>query len=62
MADSERLTMQIPEFAKLAGISKNQAYMLASTDSLGVPVIRFGRRMLLPRKAAIALLQGDGKT
>jgi len=54
-----KLTMTIPEFARLAGISKNQAYSLAATDALGVPIIRFGKRLVLPRKAALNLLQGE---
>lgn len=62
MADkTERLTTTIPEFAKLAGISKNQAYFLASSNSLGVPIIRLGRRMVLPKRAVLALLEGNGK-
>ena len=55
-----RLTLTIPEFSRLAGISKNQAYALAATDSLGVPIIRLGRRMVLSRKAVLALLEGNG--
>ena len=60
MDNNERLTVTLPEFARLAGISKNQAYLLASTNQLGVPVIRLGRRMVLPRKAVVALLEGKG--
>ncbi|MFP3897912.1 MAG: hypothetical protein ACLFVD_01150 [Dehalococcoidia bacterium] len=59
MADNERLTVTIPEFSQLAGISKNQAYMLAATDSLGVPVIRLGKRMVLSRRAVMRLLEGE---
>lgn len=58
MQDSERLTINIPEFAKLAGVSKNQAYSLAKQDRLGVPVIKLGKRMVLSRRAVLALLQG----
>jgi hypothetical protein len=56
---TEKLTVTIPEFARLAGISKNQAYMLAANDSLGVPVIHLGRRMVLPRKQVLRLLEGE---
>jgi len=59
MQTSERLTINLPEFARLAGISKNQAYKLATTNSLGVPVIRLGKRIVLPRRAAMALLEGE---
>lgn len=59
MQTSERLTVTISEFAKLAGVSKNQAYSLAAADSLGVPVIRLGKRMVLPRRAVMRLLEGE---
>jgi len=61
MQDNERLTMTIPEFADLSGISKNLAYSLAKQDRLGVKVIYLGKRMVLSRRAVLALLQGDGK-
>ena len=59
MRTTEKLTVTIPEFAKLAGISKNQAYLLAANDALGVPVLKFGRRLVLPRRAVMRLLEGD---
>jgi len=59
MVESTRLTMTIPEFAKLAGISRNQAYTLAATNSLGVMIIKLGRRTVLPRKAVMHLLEGS---
>ena len=62
MENTERLTVSIPEFARLAGISRNQAYALAATDCLGVPIIRLGKRMVLPKKAVFNLLEGNGKT
>jgi len=61
MEDSERLTMTIKEFSELSGISKNHAYSLAKQDCLGIKVIYLGKRMLLSRKAVLALLEGDGK-
>ena len=57
--ENERLTMTISEFSRLAGISRNQAYALAASDRLGAKVIRFGKRMVLPRKSALSLLQGE---
>lgn len=59
MRTTEKLTVTIPEFARLAGISKNQAYMLAANGSLGVPVIHLGRRMVLPQKQVLRLLEGE---
>ena len=61
MQDNERLTMTIPEFAEATGISKNLAYDLARREKLPVPVIKLGKRMVLSRKAVLALLEGDGK-
>ena len=61
MQDNGRLTINIPEFAKLAGVSKNQAYSLAREDRLPVKVIHLGKRMVLSRKAVLACLEGDGK-
>lgn len=61
MVNSERLTINISEFAELSGISKNLAYSLAKQDRLGVKIIYLGRRMVLSRKAVLALLEGDGK-
>ena len=64
MENSERLTMTIPEFAAATGCSKNLAYSLARRDSLPVPVIKVGqKRMVLSRKAVLALLEGkDNET
>ena len=61
MQDNQRLTMTIPEFAEATGISKNLAYDLARREKLPVPVIKLGKRMVLSRKAVLALLEGDGK-
>lgn len=59
MQNSERLTMTIPEFAEVSGISKNLAYSLARQDSLPVPVIKLGKRMVLSRRIVEKLLQGE---
>ena len=61
MQDNQRLTMTIPEFAEATGISKNLAYDLARREKLPVPVIKLGKRMVLSRKAVLALLEGDAK-
>lgn len=57
MQNSERLTMTLPEAAKIFGISRGLAYDLARRNELGVPVIKLGRRMVLSRKAVEALLE-----
>lgn len=60
MPDNERLTMTIPEVAKVLGISRNLCYELAKRNELPVPLIKLGRRMVLSRKAVEALLSGNG--
>jgi excisionase family DNA binding protein len=45
----ERYCMTVPEVAKLLGISRNFAYELARRGE--IPVIRFGKRILVPRIA-----------
>jgi len=48
--------MNIPEVAKLLGISKNLAYDLAKCDKLPVPVLRLGKRIVVSRRALMELL------
>lgn len=50
----ERLTLSISEAAQILRISRNMAYTLAREGKL--PVIRFGRRMIVPRKGLNELL------
>lgn len=45
----ERLTLTILEVSKRLGISRNLAYRLAEEDRLPVPVMKLGRRILIPR-------------
>jgi len=49
-----RLTLSIEETARLLGISRGLAYEMARRGKL--PVIRFGRRFLVPKKALERLL------
>lgn len=58
-------TVTIPEAAGLLGIGRNLAYQIAARDGelAGVPVIRIGRRLLVPHArllAALGLISGDG--
>ena len=48
-AIDERYCMTVPEAAKKLGISRNFAYELVKQGQL--PVIRFGKRLLIPRVA-----------
>lgn len=47
--NQERLCLSVPEAAKLLGISRGLAYELAGSGQL--PVVRLGRRLLVPRAA-----------
>ena len=47
--NQERLCLSVPEAAKLLGISRGLAYELAGSGQL--PVVRLGRRLLMPRAA-----------
>ena len=53
--ESEKITMNIMEFAKACSISRGLAYDLARRNALPVPVIRLGKRMVISRKAVEAL-------
>ena len=52
----EKLTLTIRETAKLLGIGRNLCYDLAKRNELPVPVLRCGRRLLVPRRALEKLL------
>jgi excisionase family DNA binding protein len=59
-ADRPSATLTIPEAAKLLGIGRNLAYQTAAEhgELAGVPVIRVGRRVLVPHarlRAALGL-------
>ncbi len=50
-------TLTILQASKLLGISKNTAYEAARSGQLaGVPVLRVGRRLLVPAAPLLALL------
>jgi excisionase family DNA binding protein len=50
----ERLTLSITEADKILRISRNMAYALAGEGKL--PVIRLGRKLIVPRKGLNELL------
>ncbi len=54
----ERLTLTIDECARLLGIGRNTAYDRVKTGEL--PVLKIGRRLLVPKRALEKLLQ-EGK-
>ena len=51
---AEKLTITVEEAGQLLGISRALAYEMARTGKL--PTLRFGRRMVVPRKAMESLL------
>jgi excisionase family DNA binding protein len=53
---TERLTLTVEEAAYLLGISRGLAYEMARCGKL--PVIRFGRRLLVPKEALGKILNG----
>ncbi len=54
MESNERLTVTVPEAAAILGISRSFAYELIGRGEL--PVVRFGRRVVVPRRALETLL------
>jgi len=51
---NERLTLTIKEAARLLGISRGLAYEMARRGKL--PVVRFGRRVVIPKEALRKML------
>jgi len=58
--DSQRQTVTIAEAAKLLGIGRNLCYELARRGELPVPVLRCGRRLLIPKRSLERIL-GEGE-
>ena len=50
-----RLCLSVPEAAELLGISRNNAYELVKRGEL--PVIRLGKRLLIPKVALDKMLE-----
>jgi excisionase family DNA binding protein len=51
---SERLTLTVEQAAAILGVSRAFAYELARTGEL--PSVRLGRRIVIPRRALVRLL------
>ena len=54
-AMEKRLCITVPEAAEMLGISRNFAYELVKQGQL--PVIRFGKRLLIPKVALERMLE-----
>jgi excisionase family DNA binding protein len=55
-SDTESATMTVVEAAHHLGIGRNQAYEAAKRGE--IPVIKIGKRLLVPRAALDRLLNG----
>ncbi len=53
--DETRLTITVEEAGCMLGISRGLAYQMAREGK--IPTIRFGKRMVVPRKAVDRLLE-----
>lgn len=56
-------TISVEEAGRLLGIGRDLAYSQARTGSIGgIPVLRIGRRLLVPRAALERALRGESTT
>ncbi len=55
--NEERLTYDIPEAGKKAGLGRNASYEAARRGQ--IPTIRLGSRLLVPKKKWDAILAGE---
>lgn len=54
--ENNRLTFSVTETAKILGIGRNSAYEAVARGE--IPVIRVGKRLLVPKAALEKLLNG----
>lgn len=55
--DKSTLVVSVEEAAELLGISRGLAYELVRRGEL--PALRLGRRLVVPRRRLLALIDGD---
>lgn len=55
--EQERLTLTVEQAGELLGISRSLAYEMARTG--GLPAIRFGKRIVVPKRAIETMLEGS---
>jgi excisionase family DNA binding protein len=51
----ESLTLSVTECAKILGLGRNSTYMAVARGE--IPVVRIGKRLLIPKKALERMLQ-----
>ena len=56
---AEKLIYTVPQAGELLGISRGLAYQLAKEGK--IPVIKLGKRLVVPKLALQKLLSGEGK-
>ncbi len=55
MVTSEKLVLTVPECGELLGVSRAHAYLMVKRGRL--PVIKLGRRFVVPRPALMKMLE-----
>lgn len=55
--DTDKLTLTVDEVARCLGIGRNSAYEAISRGE--IPVIRVGKRLLVPKAALAKMLSGN---
>ena len=55
--DTEKLTLTVTEAARCLGIGRNSAYEAIARGE--IPVVKVGKRLLVPKAALDRLLSGD---
>ena len=53
---ADRMVFTVPEVARLLRLSRQSAYEAVRRGE--IPTIRFGKRILVPRRALLKLLEG----
>jgi excisionase family DNA binding protein len=52
----ERLTLTLPEVAEALGLGRNTVYTAAKRGDLPLPIVKIGKRLVVPRQAVDELL------
>lgn len=57
--DAPPETIRVPEAAQILGLSRNGAYAAVARGE--IPVIRIGRKLLVPRKRLMAMIDPSAR-
>ena len=60
MVTQEKMVISVPEAGVLLGISRGQAYLMVKKGRL--PVLRLGRRLVVPKPAFMKMLENASST